>query len=485
VIRKAEADAEAIRRRAKEEGEAARRSIQEQAESERQTIRKNAEAQALAQVQAAEAQAFSRTQASESEAQAKIQSAEVYANNRIQSADAQAVARLEKAQEDSRTLLDRAQTEGDAYFETKKRAADEILETAQARAHELESGSKNHAERAMAEANAALEVRRKALEAEIAELKRRTDQEIRQVRVNALADIEAAKEREAKEFSSRLKSRVKSIGDQIDRIVGSKLTSQFGVTMDPVTLKTFSAEIHQIVETVIGPSKSGGVTSTSGGEKTLSSIMPVNSQAQERAVKYWKKVGVAASVVFALLMGYIIAPGAYSWVGKKVGKALEVKDNTDAVVKRMLRERQLAMTFVTEQDQRIRDSYTDNILYTEGFIEMKEDIEAQKAWTLGLNKFFQSDLGLTEKAIVQFGSAEGRMMRELLELRKMILPANSANGIAKMRETEAGYIKEIKFVMRTDSNWQRYVEYQREFYQRYTQSLINRVPAGSGTNQGQ
>ncbi|MBS1962693.1 MAG: FHA domain-containing protein [Bdellovibrionales bacterium] len=502
LIRKAEQDADAVRRQAKDEVEALRRAVkdevesyrrkaQEAAENERQTIRKNAEAQALAQIQTAEAQAFARTQASESEALARIQTAEAQANartqsseqqasQRISSAEAQATARLEKAQEDARTILERAHTEGNAYFETKKRDADEIFATAQSKAHELESGSKNHAERALAEANASLEQRRKTLEAEIAELRRRTDQEIRQVRANALADIENAKDREAKELMNRMRTRVKSIGDQIERVVGSKLTAQFGVTMDPVSMKAFSDEIHQIVETVIGPSKGAGpVTSTSAGEKTLSTIMPVDSHAQERAVKYWKRVGVAAGVFAALGIARIAAPGAFTWLGSKVGSALEVKDNTDAVVKRMLRERQLAMTVVTEQDQRIRDSYTDNILFTEGFIEMKEDVETQKSWTLGLNKFFQSELGLTEKAIVQFGSAEGRMMRDLVEQRKNLVPASKDAGIAKMRETEAGYVKEIKFTLRTDGNWQKYLEYQRDFYAKYTQSFVNRAPANA------
>jgi hypothetical protein len=98
-----------------------------------------------------------------------------------------------------------------------------------------------------------------------------------------------------------------------------------------------------------------------------------------------------------------------------------------------------------------------------------------------LNKFFQTDLGLTEKAIVQFGSAEGRMIRELVEIRKNILPATSANGIAKMREAEAGYVKEIKFTLRTDANWQKYLGYQREFYGKYLQSLVSRAPASTGS----
>jgi hypothetical protein len=510
IIRKAEVDADGIRRKAKEDSDVYRRQIQDQAEAERQTIRKNAESQALAQIQAAEAQAFARTQSSEAEAttrtqtaeatasarlqnaeataNARLQSAEaaavarttsseLQANQRISSAEAQATARLEKAQEDSRTILDRSQAEGNAYFETKKRAADEIFEAAQARSADLESGSKNHAERAVAEANAALEKKRLALEAELMDLRRRTDQEIRQVRANALADIDAAKDREAKELTNRLKSRVKSIGDQIDRVVGSKLSAQLGVTMDPVSLRAFSAEIHQIVETVIGPTKGSQGTSTSSGEKTLSTIMPVDNVAQARVVTYWKKMGIAATVVLAFGITKTVFPDAYTWVGKKVGMALEVKDNTDAVIKRMLRERQLAMTFVTEQDQHIRDSYTDNILYTEAFIEMKEDFETQKAWTLGLNKYFQTDLGLTEKAIVQFGSAEGRMIRELLDDRKNIVPSTSAAGIAKMRETEASYVKEMKGVMRTDSNWQLYLAYQRDFYIKYEQSLVSRAPA--------
>jgi hypothetical protein len=245
--------------------------------------------------------------------------------------------------------------------------------------------------------------------------------------------------------------------------------------MDPVAMKAFSDEIHAIVDSVLGPNKGSSVSR----EATFSTILPANTQARDKAARYWKKMGIAAGVGFVLILGRVAFPGLYSTVGRSVASALEVKDNTDEAVRRMLRERQLAMTFVTEQDQRFRDSYTDNILYTEGFIEMKEDIESQKLWTLELNKFFQNELGLTEKAIVQFGSAEGRMVRELLEDRKSLIPATSAAGIQKMRGVETGYIKEMKFVVRTEGNWQKFLSYHRDFYQKYTQSLLNRAPAAA------
>lgn len=409
------------------------------------------------------------------------EAAETDGRARVQAAEAEAAARLEAAGEEARALRERSRAEATAVLEEKGRLADGIVRDAETRAAELAAEAKAGAERSVAEATAALDARRRGIESELAELRRKNDLEVRQVRANALADIESAKERETKEFNARLKSRVKSIGDRIDRVVGSKLSTQFGLSMDSETLKAFSEEIHEIVETVISPTKYGGISIAGSGEKSFASALAVDDRAQARAANYWRRVGGAAAVIFALIVGRIAVPEAYSWVGRKVGAAFEVKDNTDAVVKRMLRERQLAMTFVTDQDQRIRDSYTDNILYTEGFIEMKEDVETQKAWTLGLNRFFQSDLGLTEKAIVQFGSAEGRMMRELLEIRKGILPATSAVGIAKMREAEAGYAKEMRDVMRVEANWRRYLAYQRDFYAKYAQTLVNRAPASAAS----
>lgn len=450
-LKQADLDATAIRQAGREDAERFKRAAQEQAEEFLRETRKNAEAQALARVETAEAQALAR----------------------IEAADAQANARMEKAALDSRSLLERAQSDGIQYFEAKKMAADELLSSAESRARELESGSKDHAERAVAEANSLLDNKRRTLEAEMADLRKRSDQEIRQVRQNALNDIEAAKERESKEFIARLKGRVKEIGDQVDRIVGSKLAAQYGVTMDPVSMKAFSDEIHHIVDTVIGVSKNNA----GHLEKTMSSILPVNNQAQERAVRYWKKVGIAASIVFVLGLGKVVVPDLYNTIGQKIASSIDVKDNTDAVVKRMLRERQQAMIFVTQQDEHFRDNYTDNILYTEGFIEMKEEIESQKVWTLGLNKFFQGELGLTEKAIVQFGSAEGRMIRDLIDLRKGIIPLNSVAGIQKMRDMEAPIVKEMRFIVRTEVNWRRFQAFHREFYTKYTQTFMNRAPA--------
>jgi hypothetical protein len=475
MIRQAEQDAEATRRRAKEEAEQHRKTIAEQIEAERQAVRKNTEAQAMAHVQAAEAQAAARLQLVEDQANAKLQSVEAHAASRIQLAEAHVKAIVDKASADANALEIRVKQEADRYFAERKETGDALYNEAYARASTIEETTRAATDKASAEMSAQLEQKKKAIEAELAELKRRADQEVRQVRAGALAEIDAAKEREAKDFMNRVHKRSKEIGDQIDRVVGAKLATQFGVNMDPVAMKAFSDEIHSIVDSVLGPGKGSSVSK----EATFSTILPVNTQARDKAARYWKKMGVAAIVVFVLILGRVIFPGLYSKVGRSVASALEVKDNTDEAVRRMLRERQLSMTFVTEQDQQFRDSYTDNILYTEGFIEMKEDIESQKLWTLELNKFFQNELGLTEKAIVQFGSAEGRMVRELLEDRKSLIPATSAAGIQKMRGVETGYIKEMKFVVRTEGNWQKFLSYHRDFYQKYTQSLLNRAPAAA------
>jgi hypothetical protein len=74
------------------------------------------------------------------------------------------------------------------------------------------------------------------------------------------------------------------------------------------------------------------------------------------------------------------------------------------------------------------------------------------------------------------------MVRELLEDRKSLIPATSAAGIQKMRGVETGYIKEMKFVVRTEANWQKFMTYHRDFYEKYTQSLLNRAPAAESSD---
>jgi hypothetical protein len=385
---------------------------------------------------------------------------------------------FEKAQSELKAQSERVREEADLYANDRKKAADDYYAELHARATSLEQGARTSSEKAIADLQAQLDHKRKTMEAEIAEIKRRADHEVRQVRAAALAEIEGAKEREAREFTTRIRGRSKEIAAQIDRVVGAKLSAQFGVTMDPVSMKAFSEEIAQIVDTVLGTNKVAvKAAATATVEKTYSSIMPVSNMARDKAARYWKKMGIAAAVGAVVLGGKIIVPELYSSAWNTVAKVLEVKDHTDEQVRRALRERQLAMTFVTEQDRRFRDSYTDNVLYTEAFIEMKEDVETQKQWTLELNRFFQEELGLTEKAIVSFGSAEGRMFRELLDTRKNLTPNTAPGGIAKMREIESGYVQEIKGVLRTDGNWSKFLAYHREFYQKYTIALGNRAPA--------
>lgn len=506
-LKQAELDADAIRREGQKAADQYRTSVQVQIEDERAAMRKNIETEMQSRLSAAERNANeileqARTQASEIEgaarevadrvsidANAQIEKITLDARTRAEELTREAAIQAERVTQESNTNAERVLSDANVRFQQVTAEATAIAERAtadanayvervtvdaNARVEKVTIETNARIERVTLEANAQLMANRKTLENELLETRKKADQEVRQLRTSALNEIESTRERETKEFENRLKSRAKEIGGQIERIVGSKLVGQFGVTMDPVTLKEFSDDIHQVVGNVIGNAKGSATQS----ETTLKTVLTVNSKAQDRAVLYWKKMGAAAAIVFVLILGRVVAPGFYSKIGDKIGNAMAVKDNTDAVVKRMLRERQLAMTFVTEQDRHFRDNYTDNLLYVEGFIDMKDDVESQKSWTLQLNKFFQNELGLTEKAIVQFGSAEGRMMRELIELRKNITPVNSEAGIAKMRNLESPFLKEMKFIVRTDSNWKRFEVYHREFYQSYIQSL-GRSPAAT------
>lgn len=499
-LKQAELDADAIRREGQKATDQYRTSVQAQIEDERVVMRANVEAEMQSRLNAVENKAAevleaARVRANEIEDVAKgvAERVSIDANAQIDKITFDARTRAEEMTRNAETSAERVLSDANAKYEhltseavtLAERATAEantyverVTADANARVEKVTIETNARIERVTLEANAQLMANRKSLENELIDARKKADHEVRQLRTSALSEIETTRERETKEFEGRLKSRVKEIGDQIERIVGSKLVSQFGVTMDPVTLKEFSDDIHQVVGKVIGTSKGSATQS----ETTLKTVLSVNSEAQDRAILYWKKMGAAAAIVFVLILGRVVAPGFYTKIGDKIGNAMAVKDNTDAVVKRMLRERQLAMTFVTEQDRQFRDNYTDNLLYVEGFIDMKDDVESQKSWTLGLNKFFQNELGLTEKAIVQFGSAEGRMMRELIELRKNVTPASSEAGITKMRELEAPFLKEMKFIVRTDSNWRRFESYHRDFYQSYIQSL-GRTPASTPASQ--
>ncbi|MBC7385398.1 MAG: FHA domain-containing protein [Cryobacterium sp.] len=500
ALEKARLDADSIRLTARQEADAIHQAAREQIEAERVAVRKNVESEVQARILAVESQVVLRVQTIDAEvaakraavdagvlavseqAQASVkvlnENAERVASEKIDAAARLANATLEAAQIESSHLVETARVESARISESALASAQTAAAKLEADANAYYESKRIAAEALVSGTQGQADARRRTAESELMEMRKRTEVEMRQVRANALADIEAAKDREMKEVAARLKGRIKDISSQLERILGSKLAGQYGVTMDAVSVKSFGEEIHQVVANVIGPSKSSGNTSV---ENTLGSVLPVNTDAQERAVLYWKKVGIAATVLIALGLGKVLAPDFYTMVGHRVAGILEVKDNTDLVVKRLIRERQLAMTFVTELDQHYRENYTDNVLYTEGFIEMKDENESQKVWTLALNKFFQGELGLTEKAIVQFGSAEGRMIRELIDLRKNIIPVQSEAGIQKMRETEASFVKEMKFIVRTDANWQRFQTFHRDFYTKYTQTFLNRAPADAAS----
>ena len=141
-----------------------------------------------------------------------------------------------------------------------------------------------------------------------------------------------------------------------------------------------------------------------------------------------------------------------------------VKDNSKSKEAQILKEEQAKKTFSPVLTTGFKDSYVDNILYTENFMSIYESDKFQNDWLLGAYGFISDELELNEEVAIKFISAEGAFMRELSDARDEIDARFSKESIAKMRVLEESAFKSQVDHFKTIENWKAFQAYRNNFF---------------------
>ncbi len=193
----------------------------------------------------------------------------------------------------------------------------------------------------------------------------------------------------------------------------------------------------------------------------------LTAKAAERTRQFWRKKAILAAIPCAIVVFFLIFPGLPGGIKHMLERKIASENSESGGV--FLQEiRQRGLKFQPPSMSRtIRDSYSDNIIYVENYVEMKLDDAEQRQWILLLNDFLVGRLGLSDRVIPGFISAESGMIKDLLEIRVGILPQYKEQGFARMAATEKKGLETILELLQTEENYRKFRALEKSYYLDY------------------
>lgn len=295
--------------------------------------------------------------------------------------------------------------------------------------------------RSQAEARESFEKERKEhvskIEQERQERIKRMDLEIAELKLKA--------EREIEDMRSEARALEKSRRDyQANEIVRQVLHLQSQPSTDPL-----EERLKPIVVDVLND------------RATVS----VNADVAKRSRDFWKKQGIRVGAVAAVALLWILFPEWPSLVRGVVDRGVASTKEDGGVFLDQIKQK--GMKYEPSQDRTYKDSFSDNILLTEGYIEMKLDEKLSQTWVLELNAFFVKKLELDDRVIVDFASAETLLINDLVSIRQGILPQFAEQGKSRMAEVERSGVERLTSLLKGDENYRAYRVFEKAFYEKF------------------
>lgn len=100
--------------------------------------------------------------------------------------------------------------------------------------------------------------------------------------------------------------------------------------------------------------------------------------------------------------------------------------------------------FDPPQDEELRTTYAESVIYTRGFVAKYQDSEFQKHWFKKASKYFFKKWKVQEDSVEEALAATSTLVSSLAEQREAIDPERVPDGIRKMNEHEAETLARVK-----------------------------------------
>lgn len=354
---------------------------------------------------------------------------------------------LSHAKNQANDMVEKATNEAQKIDAQAKKINDEMVAKAEAKADKIFKDSQARAD----------ELRDRA-QSEYQKLVKQAETEADKIKVNAIQIMDEKK----KDFVELEKKRIRKSSDLLKSELNVLLYSKLKLYLKEDN-EDYLARVKTSLETAINSSMLNEVLEND--EEMYAMLDDQVLKQQQKSKNYWRYT--VPSVMVSLVVIYFAVP----FFTKQIkDKSREVASMTkqEAVERVKKKEEESKEAFFEFFDPKrtaeFKDNYTDRVLYTEKYAELVLTKDYREEWILELQNFFVDELELSENALVPFISQEANMIRELIDQSKKINGKFIEQGIAKMRDIEADFIKKLKSHLNKDSDFKKINNFQKKFF---------------------
>jgi pSer/pThr/pTyr-binding forkhead associated (FHA) protein len=316
----------------------------------------------------------------------------------------------------------------------------------------------------------------KTLAAELAFARKNVEAELLEARQNSQKMIETEVSLHRRDVEQSFKERANLLEREIADIKIKKLNEIENLQSEAAALERSRRDymLNEIVRGAVELSQQRVLVESDGElRKVVRAVLEgktvgaLSVEATIRTERFWRKVGTYCAIPVAAVLIFVLFPGIPGWFTDHVKRTIasEKKDGgtfLDEI-------HQKGMKFQPPTDHEYRETYWENILYVEGYPEMKLDESEQKKWIVVLNDFIVGRLGLSDRVIPGFIASEDILVKELLSIRKGMLPQFKEQGLIRLADAEREERAKLVAMLESEENYRKFRDLERSYYVKYVQ----------------
>lgn len=283
-------------------------------------------------------------------------------------------------------------------------------------------------------------------------LKKKEKEDLENFKQQQLEDIEKQRDASLVVVHKYQKQFVKGVAYKL----GKEILSQLKITDQQIPTILHPDELEKIVnEAYLQQSVEDGQVL----EENVEIQVGVHTKKRVKSIQRWALA--ATSAMFAILFVYSLNGGSVANLIKGLNQQGETAAEAYGRERREYRENN---KFRPLQTYNLKSTYTDNILYTKNYAELKLDNQIQEKWIRDLNQYMSIDLGVDEDSIVKIIATENTLVNRLLEEREQVNPEFLSLSLDKMKKIEKESVEEIQNYLKDPFLYKKFQNYSEKYW---------------------
>lgn len=296
-------------------------------------------------------------------------------------------------------------------------------------------------EEAKAESEATLKAIRSRLEDEKVRIEKQEQERFDQMKVETGRKVEKLEQDLLLEIQQNRVKLAREIVLVMETALSNKLPASQIVELQDVLQDQIAQVLHS-------------PTSVAAGNTTKTHAALGRARRKHQFKHIFTGVGIGAAVALAAVFGQRYVEGNLKPVERMIANSVAERE-ADLQARK----------FNPPQDDKWRDSYTDKVIYLEGFTDRYLNSDYQIAYSKAVSYHMLKTFSLPEDKTLQAVARLAALVKTLSERKEKIHPDFVKKGLGQMNELEATTLKEITQDLGSKVRLEALQKFEREYYQ--------------------